>query len=87
MAQLAAPVRGPSRPGLAFRCRLGLVGGVGGDGEIELPLEGYAYCLASSHVQSVPHGWSLTPSGLVIGDKFLNSFPPKGGLSTPTNKT
>ena len=32
------------RPGLAFRCRLGLVGGVGGDGEIEFPLKGCAYC-------------------------------------------
>ena len=30
--------------------------------------------LASSHVQSVPHGWSLTPSGLVIGDKFRLIF-------------
>ena len=28
----------------AFRCRLGLVGGVGGDGEIEFPLKGCAYC-------------------------------------------
>ena len=30
--------------------------------------------LASSHVESVPHGWSLTPSGLVIGDKFRLIF-------------
>ena len=32
------------RLGLAFRRRLGLVGGVGGDGEIEFPLKGCAYC-------------------------------------------
>ena len=30
--------------------------------------------VASSHVESVPHGWSLTPSGLVIGDKFRLIF-------------
>ena len=34
------------RPGLAFRCRLGLVAGVGGDGEIEFPLKGCAYSTA-----------------------------------------
>ena len=30
--------------------------------------------LASSHVESVPHDWSLKPSGLVIGDKFRLIF-------------
>ena len=44
--------------------------------------------LASSHVQSVPHGWSLTPSGLVIGDKFRLIFlSSEKRTATPTNMT
>ena len=77
------------RPGLAFRCRLGLVGGVGGDGEIEFPLKGCAYCplvrgnrtravRPSDSPGSIP-AWAGEPAYPLSMPRVVRVYPRVGG--------